>query len=102
MDLQIWAAVLKDFIFPSRRTTGKVSILLGDKLQYYRRQVHKFGEFLPISYRFSEKEIENLIEPLPKFVNPSQRFQESPSCFGIKCFKTLKWLPKIGRATENF
>ena len=35
------------------------------------------------------------------YINPSWRFQESPRCFGIKRFKTLKLLPKIEGATER-
>ena len=31
MDLLRWAALLGDFLFPSRRTAGKVEILLGDE-----------------------------------------------------------------------
>ena len=36
----------------------------------------------------------NLREPLPTLINPSRRFQESPKWFGMKCFKTWKWLQK--------
>jgi len=38
----------------------------------------------------------------PTFVNTSRRFHESPRCFCIKHFKTLKGPPKINVATEKF
>ena len=70
----------------------------------------KFVKFLStcLQYSFtpwkhvSKKEIGNLREPLPTFLNPSQRLQESLRCFGIIHFRTLKWLPKIKGATEKF
>jgi len=43
--------------------------------------------------KYSEKKKENLWGPLTTFLNPSWRFLESQSCFVIKYFKTLKWLP---------
>jgi len=36
MDLQMWAVVLGDFLYASRRTPGKVSILLGDESTSYQ------------------------------------------------------------------
>ena len=56
-----------------------------DGLYIYLRE-----EFTPCQ-RFSEKEIGNLREILPAFVNPSRRFQESPSGFGIIGFETLSY-----------
>ena len=47
-------------------------------------------------------EIGNLRTPLPTFVNPSQRFQESLRCFDIKPVKTLKLMPKIEEVREKF
>jgi len=62
--------------------------------------IHLREEFTPCQ-QFPEREIENLKEQLPTFLNPSWRFQESPSCFGVKYFKTLKWQPKIKGGTER-
>ena len=53
--------------------------------------------FISESNLLPAKERGNLRELLPTFVNPSQRFQESPRCFGIIRFKALKWPPKINR-----
>jgi len=35
------------------------------------------------------------------FVNPSEKFQNYPRCFGFESFKTLKWPPKIKGAREK-
>ena len=55
--------------------------------------------FKRVSQQFSEKEIGNLRDLLPTFVNLSQRFLESPSRFGTKHLKTLKWSPKLEGVT---
>jgi len=49
MDLQMWAAVLGDFLFPARSTAGKVLILLREEstIYYYWRHVYKIWQIFP-------------------------------------------------------
>jgi len=44
MDLQMWAAVLGDFLFPSRRTAGKVLISFVSEMNL--QHVNNIGEML--------------------------------------------------------
>ena len=80
----MWAVVLGDFLFYSRRTTGKVYICLGDESpihQYYWRSNYKFGRFFPCVTVSPGKLLTN--HKHFKFVNPSQRYKESPRIFFV-------------------
>ena len=72
MDLQMWTPVIRVFLFPSWKTSGKVQILIGYESTIFIKAIKSISEIPGISEMFHN-------ETLHK----------------------LKWLCKIQRATEN-
>ena len=76
-----------------RSTEPYLSAFLLQNLQLH--QCLRDGRYLPVPYN---SVVENLHDPLHKFVNLSRRLFRSLKHFCTKCFKNLKWPSKIGGA----
>jgi len=116
MALQMWAAVLRDFLFPCHITAGKMLILLGDEstiYQYYWRHAYKVDGLYPICQWASNKifflfqfsstsiyyKILQFVEFSPRFVSVSSiRYYRKLE----NCCQICKSIPKIPAISEIF
>ena len=108
MDLQMRAALLRDFLFPFWRITLLANfkflseINLQNLQHKFWRHTYKFGGFFPVAnislirYCNSSHYLRDLLPFLQLGIlgiwrtaaklNPSQKFQRSPRCFTTKLF----------------